>query len=133
MRNKLDKINLRKERVRKVINSHCTIASEELLNQKRYRLSLHKTSRHLYVQLIDINEGGNIICAASTLDYRNKQYNKSYCNKQYAQQLGTDIAKKILKQEISRISVDRGSNKYVGCVATLVDAIRGECGDKVPF
>lgn len=133
MRNKILRANLRKERTRRIINQHCIIPSSEFVNEKRYRLSIHKTSKHIYAQLIDLNQNGKIMCSASTLEYRNKNYNKSYCNKENATKVGHDIAKKILEQGITRISIDRGSNKYVGKIEALVNAMRAECGNKAAF
>ncbi len=133
MRNKILRANLRKGRVRKVINQHCIIPSSGSEAQKRYRLSLHKTGRHIYAQVIDLNEQGKVICSHSTLNYREKQYNKAYCTKEYANRLGTDIGHKILEKNITKISIDRGSNKYVGRIAAFAEAVRAVCKDKASF
>ena len=89
-------------------------------NKELMRLSVYKSSRHIYVQLINDIEG-KIVCSASSLK---TEKNKNSCNVENAKLLGAEIAKKAIEKGIKNIYLDRGPNMYHGIVKTIADEAR---------
>ncbi|MFO1130042.1 MAG: 50S ribosomal protein L18 [Rickettsiales bacterium] len=129
------RLEKRKQRIRNVINKKCIVPTKKDLAHARHRMSITKSNRHLYVQIIDMNNNGNVICSMSTLIYRNeeKKFNKSYCNKTYAAKLGSDLITKAVEHaEIQKLTIDRGGNKYTGNIHVLVESARNTWKAKRP-
>ncbi len=85
------------------------------------RLSIHRTSRHIYAQIIDDIKGHTLACA-STLD---KDINvKSTGNVEAAVEVGKLIAERAKKAKVEVVVFDRGGFKYHGRVKALADAAR---------
>ncbi|ABV76578.1 50S ribosomal protein L18 [Rickettsia rickettsii] len=91
----------------------------------RVRLSIFKSGRHIYAQIIDDSKSITI-AAASTLDEKRK---KSHCNIEHAIKVGEEIAKKAYAAGIKDVVFDRGGYKYHGVVKALADAAR----EKIKF
>ena len=89
-------------------------------NSMRLRLSIFKSSKHLYIQVID-DEKGITICNASSIKF---DKNKNSCNLAKAKILGAEIAKVAKEKGISKIYLDRGSNIYHGIIKTIADEAR---------
>ena len=89
-------------------------------NKSRMRLTLYKSSQHLYAQIIDDNRGVTI-CSSSTLKSGN---NKNSCNIANAKILGNELAKSAVEKGIKDVYLDRGSNLYHGIVKTVTDEVR---------
>ena len=89
----------------------------------RKRLSVFKSNLHLYVQLID-DSNGFTLASSSSLEssIRDKKLN----NKEIAELVGKDIAKKSISKGINDVSFDRGKYKYHGLIKILADAARVE-------
>ncbi len=89
----------------------------------RPRLSIHRSSRYVYAQLIDDLKGGTIASASSLEpDLRSKL--KSCANSTAANAVGKRIAQKALKSGVTDVVFDRGSLSYHGCVKSLAEAAR---------
>jgi len=84
----------------------------------RPRMSLHKSNQHLYVQLID-DENGLTIAAASTLEKKGEK--RSIAS---AEKLGVQLAEKAKEKGISQVLFDRGRFKYHGVLAAFAQAAR---------
>ncbi|KJV80595.1 ribosomal protein L18 [Rickettsia hoogstraalii str. RCCE3] len=91
----------------------------------RVRLSIFKSGRHIYAQIIDDSKSITI-ASASTLDEKIK---KSHCNIENAIKVGEEIAKKADSAGIKEVVFDRGGYKYHGVVKALADAAR----EKIKF
>jgi large subunit ribosomal protein L18 len=89
-------------------------------NKNSMRLSIFKSSKHLYIQVID-DEKGITICNASSIKF---DKNKNSCNLAIAKILGAEIAKVAKEKGISKIYLDRGSNIYHGIIKTIADEAR---------
>ena len=89
-------------------------------NKSRMRLTLYKSSQHLYAQIVDDNKGITI-CSASTLK---SEKNKNSCNIKNAKILGSELAKLATEKGVKDVYLDRGSNLYHGIVKTVTDEIR---------
>ncbi|HXF04358.1 MAG TPA: 50S ribosomal protein L18 [Blastocatellia bacterium] len=91
----------------------------------RPRLSVYRSLRHIYAQIID-DEKGVTLAAASTLDRafsggNGKRYGG---NQAAAREVGKLIAARALEKGITRVVFDRGGFRYHGCVRALADAAR---------
>lgn len=89
--------------------------------QDRPRLSLFRSNRAIYVQLVDDVKGHTLV-AASTLDEELKS--KSGPTIDGAKGLGNLVAKRALAKNISKIVFDRSGYLYHGRVKALADAAR---------
>ncbi len=84
----------------------------------RPRLSVHRTGRHIYAQLIDDGDG-KTLAAASTLGA-----DASGANVDAAAKVGTHIAEAAKKAGVTRVVFDRGGFLFHGRVKALADAAR---------
>ncbi len=91
----------------------------------RPRLSVFRSSRYIYVQLID-DENGKTLAASSSLDLeRAKNLISKYGgNCDAAKAVGLDIATKAKDQGLVEVRLDRGPYKYHGRVKALADGAR---------
>ncbi len=88
---------------------------------ERPRLSVFRSDKHMYAQIID-DVAGNTLCAASTLD-KDANLEKT-SNIEAAQYVGKAIAEKALAKGIKQVVFDRGGFLYHGKVQALADAAR---------
>ena len=103
----------RKNSIRSKIKSRSTLP----------RLTVNRSTKHMFVQLITA-EGGRAICAASTIGKANAANKDGKTKVEQAQAVGADIAKKALEAGVERVVFDRGGSKYTGRVKALADAAR---------
>ena len=87
----------------------------------RPRLSVHRTGRHIYAQVIDDSKGATI-ASASTLDKDMKAKNGS--TTEAAADVGKRVAEAAKKAGISSVVFDRGGFLFHGRVKALADAAR---------
>lgn len=88
---------------------------------ERPRLSVFRSNRNLYVQLIDDAKGHTLV-AASTVEEDLKD--KVGGTIEGAKTLGNLVAKRALAKNISQVIFDRGGYLYHGQVKALADAAR---------
>jgi large subunit ribosomal protein L18 len=87
------------------------------------RLSVFRSHKHLYVQIIDDAEG-RTLASASTTD-KDLAGGLAYGgNKAAAEAVGKVIAEKALAAGIKQVAFDRREYQYHGRVAALADAAR---------
>jgi large subunit ribosomal protein L18 len=89
----------------------------------RLRLSVFRSSRHIYAQIID-DAAGRTLAAASTLDAGVKPNLKSGADREAATAVGKLIAERAKAAGIERVVFDRGAYLYHGRVQALADAAR---------
>ena len=87
------------------------------------RLTVHRSGRHIYAQVISA-EGGSVIAAASTLQKDLSGDLSSTSNKDAAKAVGKAVAEKAIAAGISDVAFDRSGYRYHGRVAELADAAR---------
>lgn len=92
------------------------------------RLTVHRSGRHIYAQVIAA-EGGNVIAAASTLQKGLRSDLTSTSNKDAAKAVGKAVAEQAVAAGVTDVAFDRSGYRYHGRVAELADAAR-ECGLK---
>jgi large subunit ribosomal protein L18 len=89
----------------------------------KLRLSVHRSSKNIYAQVID-DEKGQTLVSASTLDKEIRGKVKSGGNIEAATMIGTLVAERAQKQGIYSVVFDRGGYIYHGRVRALADAAR---------
>lgn len=85
------------------------------------RLSIHRTGRHIYAQVID-DTAGKTLVAASTLDKDLK--GKARSNREGAGAVGKLLAERAKKAGIKKVVFDRGGFIYHGRVKALAEGAR---------
>ena len=84
------------------------------------RLSVFKSTKWLYVQIIDDNKG-QTICSASSLKKSDKG---NGCNIKIAKELGSKIAEVAKSKNVESVYLDRGANIYHGIIKAIADEAR---------
>ena len=104
----------RRARVRRALRK---VASE------RPRLSVYRSSQHIYAQLIDDTKGVTL-AAASSIDRELKGSLAKGTDKAAAAVVGKLIAERAIKVGVREVVFDRGAYKFHGRVKALADAAR---------
>ncbi len=89
----------------------------------RVRLSVFRSGKHIYAQLIDDSKG-ETLAAISSLDKDVKSKLKSTSTVEAAKAVGELIAKKAQKANVKEVVFDRGGYIFHGRVKALADAAR---------
>lgn len=100
----------RRKRIRKKING----------TAERPRLSVFKSNRYIYAQIID-DINGHTLVSASSLE---KDMNSDSVNCDVSKKVGGLIAKRALDKGITTVSFDRCGYKYHGNIKSLADSAR---------
>ena len=87
----------------------------------KVRMSVHRSSKNIYVQLIDDSIGSTITSASSRMSAVGKNLKN---NTETAKLVGKEIAERAKKSGISQVYFDRGGFLYHGRVKALADAAR---------
>ncbi len=87
------------------------------------RLSVFRSERHIYAQVID-DLTGKTKASASTVEEGFKSAVKSGANIEAAQTIGKLVAERALKAKVETVVFDRGGYVYHGRVKALADAAR---------
>jgi len=104
----------RKQRIRRALAA---------CSADRPRLSVHRSSKHIYAQVIDDAKGATV-AAASSLEKGLKGSLKTGADKAAAAAVGKLIAERALKAGVKEVVFDRGGYLYHGRVKALGDAAR---------
>lgn len=104
----------RKERVRISLRKNAT---------GRVRLSVFRSGKHIYAQLID-DVQGKTLASASSLDKDVKSKVKSTSTVDAAKSVGEVIAKKAKDAKVKEVVFDRGGYLFHGRVKALAEAAR---------
>lgn len=89
----------------------------------RPRLSVYRSSKHIYVQLIDDSKG-NTLVAASSLEQDLRSSLRTGANMNAAKVVGELIAERARMAGVEQVVFDRGGYLYHGRVKALADAAR---------
>jgi large subunit ribosomal protein L18 len=88
---------------------------------ERPRLSVYRSGKHIYAQVID-DVRAITLASASTLDKELRS--QSGANLEAARKVGEMVAQRAKAAGINTVVFDRGGNLYHGRIATLADAAR---------
>ena len=86
------------------------------------RLVVFRTPRHIYAQVI--NDEGNVLASASTLEKSLASQVKYTGNKEAAKLIGKTIAERAVAKEVTSVAFDRSGFQYHGRVEALAQAAR---------
>ena len=89
----------------------------------RVRLSVHRSSKHIYAQIIDDTKG-ETLTAASSLEKTLRESMKSGANVEAAKAIGKLLAERAKEKGIVDVIFDRGGYIYHGRVKALAEAAR---------
>ena len=89
----------------------------------RPRLSVFRSGRHIYAQVID-DSAGRTLASASSLDRDLREGLKSGADKEAAAAVGKLVAERALAAGVTEVVFDRGAYIYHGRVKALADAAR---------
>ncbi len=89
----------------------------------RPRLSVFRSSKHIYAQVID-DAGGRTVAAASSLDKGLREGMRTGADKEAAAAVGRLVAERALAAGIKEVVFDRGAYLYHGRVKALAEAAR---------
>lgn len=89
----------------------------------RARLSVFRSGRHIYAQVIDDTEG-RTLAAASTVEKDLREKLKSGADVAAAAEVGKAVAARALEAGVKAVVFDRGAYRYHGRVKALADAAR---------
>ena len=109
---KLSLFERRRQRVRTTLRARAS---------GKPRLSVHRSGKHIYAQVID-DTAGKTIAAASTLDKELK--GKANATRDGAAAVGKAVAERAKKAGVSAVVFDRGGFLFHGRVKALADAAR---------
>ena len=86
----------------------------------RPRMSVFKSNKHMYVQVID-DEAGHTIASASTIEPENKEL--GLCVED-GEKLGTIIGERLKEQGVKEIVFDRNGFHYHGIIKAVAEGAR---------
>lgn len=89
----------------------------------RPRLSVFRSGKNIYAQVID-DGAGNTVVAASTLDKEIRSAGKSGSNKDAAAAVGKLVAERAVSKGLSEVVFDRGAYLFHGRIKALAEAAR---------
>ena len=89
----------------------------------RPRLSVFRSSKHIYAQVID-DEKGCTLAAASSLEKGLKTQLKTGADKAAATAVGKLLAERAKKAGVDKVVFDRGGYRYHGRIKALADGAR---------
>jgi large subunit ribosomal protein L18 len=108
---KLDKRNRIRRRIRKV----------SFGSPQRPRLSVFRSNKEIYAQIIDDTTGKTLVASSS----RDKELTKAKGTKsELATEVGKALAKKALDAGVESVAFDRGGYQYHGRVKSLAEGAR---------
>ena len=89
----------------------------------RPRLSVFRSSKQIYAQVID-DARGVTLASASTVEKSNREGLKTGADKAAAEQIGKLVAQRAVEAGVTEVVFDRGAYMYHGRVKALADAAR---------
>ena len=104
----------RRERIRRQIRK---------VANGRPRLSVHRSGRHIYAQVID-DQAGHTLASASTMEKDLRDSLKTGADTNAAAEVGKLVASRAKEVGVEAVVFDRGSYRYHGRVKALAEAAR---------
>ena len=89
----------------------------------RPRLSVHRSSKHIYAQVIDDTKG-HTLASASSLEKDLKSSLKTGADKAAATAVGKLLAERAKNAGVDKVVFDRGGYRYHGRIKALADGAR---------
>jgi len=103
----------RKQRVRKTLSG----------SEQRPRLTVYRSLRHIYAQII-LDTEGKTLCQASTLEAEVRKKLMGTSDKEAAKRVGEVVAERALAANVKEVVFDRNGFLYHGRVKALAEGAR---------
>ena len=100
---------------------HARLRKKVIGTAERPRLVVSRSSRHVFVQLVD-DSAGHTVASASTLEADLRGFEGDKTAK--ARKVGELVAERAKAAGVSDVVFDRGGNRYAGRVAAIADGAR---------
>jgi large subunit ribosomal protein L18 len=104
---------------------HMRVRKHMQITKDRPRLSVFRSLKHIYAQVIDDIEG-QTLAAASTLDPEVREQIAGLKKAEQAKIVGETLARRAKARGIEKVVFDRGGYKYHGRVRSLAEGARAE-------
>ncbi|MGB5933860.1 MAG: 50S ribosomal protein L18 [Anaerolineae bacterium] len=91
--------------------------------ETRPRLSVFRSARHIYAQIID-DTRGHTLASASTLDKELKNELQGLKKREQARLVGEILARRAKSRGVTNVVFDRGGHRYQGRVRFLAEGAR---------
>jgi large subunit ribosomal protein L18 len=114
----MSRLTIKTERRRRRVRRAVKAAAGE-----RLRLSVFRSSKHIYAQVIDDRKGATV-AAASSLEKDLRATLKTGADIGAAKAVGTLLAERAVKNGVKDVAFDRGGYHYHGRVKALAEAAR---------
>ena len=111
---KLSLFDRRRRRVRTALKAR---------SGSRPRLSVHRSGKHIYAQIID-DKLGRTLASASTIEKAMREGMKTGADKDAATAVGKLVAERAIAAGVTEVVFDRGPYLYHGRVKALADGAR---------
>ncbi|ETA81094.1 50S ribosomal protein L18 [Youngiibacter fragilis] len=102
------------------VRRHIRVRTKISGTAERPRLSVYRSEKNIYAQIIDDVQGVTLVSASSV----EKDFDGAGSNLEAAKKVGEAVAKKALEKGIKSVVFDRGGYIYHGRVQTLAEAAR---------
>ena len=103
----------RRQRIRKRIRG----------TQERPRLSVFRSARHIYAQIV-VDTSGETLASASTICREVRENRKTKGKTEVAGRVGTLLAQRAAERGVTSVTFDRGGYRYHGRIKALAEAAR---------
>jgi large subunit ribosomal protein L18 len=114
MLRKMNQFDRRQRRVRRALKGN---------SGERPRLSVHRSSKHIYAQVID-DTRGHTVASASSLEKDMKGTLKTGADKGAATAVGKLLAQRAVQAGVKNVVFDRGGYRYHGRIKALAEGAR---------
>ena len=104
---------------------HMRVRKNLRITKDRPRLSVFRSLKHIYAQVIDDIEG-QTLAAASTLDPEVREQVAGLKKSEQAKVVGEILGRRAKARGIEKVVFDRGGYKYHGRVRSLAEGARAE-------
>ncbi len=90
----------------------------------RPRLSVYRSLKHIYAQIVDDSTGKTLVAVSSLTKEVRESLTPGMKPKEVSKQVGIASAKKALEKNIKQVVFDRNGFRYHGCVQALAEGAR---------
>jgi large subunit ribosomal protein L18 len=118
IKREFEKKKIRREKIRKRVRSKIFGTPE------RPRLSVYRSLKHIYAQIIDDTKGHTLVAMSSLSKEIRDKVKEAKTKTEVSRIVGLAFAKKALEKGITKVVFDRNGYKYHGRVKALAEAAR---------
>ncbi len=112
-----------KEKAKRLQRRHFSVRKSLFGSVERPRLSVYRSGKHIYAQVINDFEGRTLAAASSVHDDVRGEL-KTGANVEAAKRVGKAIAERAKAVGVQAVAFDRGGRQYHGRIKALADAAR---------